>query len=116
MCDRGQKRAWGSRQRLGQGWLKKHALIMTSQIVGCEASGKARGTVRSEWHSVLRGHVGQNFKGFDRGTGDERDEVWGRAFGAVNEEAWMLRGVLWNGDVFWKVVERWEVGSKTVRD
>ena len=54
--------------------------------MGCGASGKARGTVRSEWHSVLRGHVGQNFKGFDRGIGDERDEVWGRAFGAVNEQ------------------------------
>lgn len=27
----------------------------------------------------------------------------GRVFGAVNEEAWVLRGILWNGDVFWKV-------------
>ena len=72
-------------------------------MVGCGASGKARGTVRSEWHSVLRGRVGQNFRGFDRGIGDERDEVWGRVFGAVNEEAWVLRGILRNGDVFWKV-------------
>ena len=102
MYDRGQKRVWGSRQRLGEGWLKKHALTTTSQIVGCGASVKARGTVMSEWHLVLRGRVGQNFRGFDRGSGDERVEVWGRAFGAVNE-AWVLRGVLWNGDIFWKV-------------
>ena len=66
MYDRGQKRVWGSRQRLGEGWLKKHALTTTSQIVGCGASVKARGTVMSEWHLVLRGRVGQNFRGFDR--------------------------------------------------
>lgn len=42
---------------------------------------------------------------------------WGKkevAFGAVNEEAWELTGVLKN-EVFWKVVERWAVGSETVR-
>lgn len=90
---------------------------MTSQI-SWGAIGKGWGYSQVWMVFCPERRVGQNLRGFDGGgteaLGEERGGIWRKAFGAVNEEAWELTGVL-RDEVFWKVVERWAVGSETVR-